>query len=51
MKYCSILYFIKIFKYNDLIKIFVVFRQQFRRKNNDINKNNRKIHYLKKDFF
>ena len=50
-KYCSISYFVKIFKCNNLIKAFIVFIQQCHRKNDDINKDNREIYCLKKDFF
>ena len=50
-KYCSISYFVKTFKCDDLMKIFVVFVRQCRWKNDDINKNDREIYRLKKDFF
>ena len=50
-KYCSISYFVKTFKYNDLMKAFVVFVRQCRQKNDDINKNDREIYRLKKIFF
>ena len=33
------------------MKAFVVFVRQYRRKNNDINKNDREIYRLKKNFF
>ena len=33
------------------MKTFIMFMQQCRRKNDDINKNDREIYRLKKDFF
>ena len=51
MKYCLILYFVKTFKCDNLIKTFIVFMRQYRRKNDNINKNDNEIYRLKKNFF
>ena len=50
-KYCSIFHFVKTFKCNNVMKIFIIFVQQYRWKNNDIDKNDCEIYRLKKDFF
>ena len=50
IKYCLISYFIKTFKCDNLIKVFVVFVRQCRQKNDDINKDDCEIYRLKRKF-